>query len=179
MTIGRRATGAATYRDLVAHKARSRQSPKPLSERLSRQLARMPVRNTKPELRLRSALHALGLRFRLTSSLPGHPDVVLTRARIAVFVDGCFWHACPIHGVLPRNNREWWAEKLRRNTERDQEKDDALADLGWHVVHVWEHEDAQEAARRIHYLWRQRSQVPEPKRGASVACETDEEDRDG
>lgn len=133
--------------------------PRPLSVRVSQQLARMPVRDTKPELRVRSALHALGMRFRITSRLPGRPDVVFTRARLAVFVDGCFWHACPTHGVLPKNNREWWRSKLSRNVERDREKDDALRSLGWDVIHVWEHEDATEVAQHIQVRWRQRTHV--------------------
>lgn len=132
------------------------ESPKPLSELVSRQLSRMPVSNTRPELRLRSAMHSLGLRFRLRSKLPGRPDVVFTRARIAVFVDGCFWHSCPQHAVTPKNNREWWSVKLLRNVERDHEKDDALGDLGWTVVHIWEHEDPMKAAQRIRDLWRAR-----------------------
>ncbi len=116
----------------------------------------MPVADTTPELRLRAALHAIGLRFRLRSKLPGRPDVVFTRAKIAVFVDGCFWHACPEHGVTPKNNRDWWTVKLQRNVERDREKDDALVELGWAVVHVWEHEEPLEAAERIRGLWHER-----------------------
>lgn len=131
----------------------ARLGPKPLSAQVSRQLSRMPVSNTGPEVRLRSALHRLGLRFRLNASLPGRPDIVLPRARLAVFVDGCFWHACPAHGVIPRNNREWWTAKLSRTTARDREKDDALRALGWNVIHVWEHEDANEAAAKIHGIW--------------------------
>jgi DNA mismatch endonuclease (patch repair protein) len=93
------------------------------------------------------------MRFRVNARLPGRPDIVLTRARVAVFVDGCFWHACPSHGVVPKNNRAWWAAKLARNVERDREKDDALRALGWVVVHVWEHEDAERAAASIRALW--------------------------
>lgn len=131
-------------------------SPKPLSESVSRQLSRMPSTDTAPELRLRAALHALGLRFRLRSRLPGRPDVVFTRVKIAVFVDGCFWHSCPQHAVTPKNNRDWWVAKLQRNTERDREKDDALRLLGWSVVRVWEHEEPLQAAKRIQDLWHQR-----------------------
>jgi len=81
---------------------------------------------------------------------------VFQRARIAVFVDGCFWHRCPQHGTLPKNNAEWWLAKLNRNVERDAEKNAALAELGWTVVHVWEHEDMDQAAARIAVLWRER-----------------------
>lgn len=135
----------------------SRNRPNPLNEQVSRQLSRMPVKNTRPEVQLRSALHALGLRFRLNGGLPGRPDIVFTRARIAVFVDGCFWHACPEHGVMPKNNREWWQQKLGRNVERDREKDAELAARGWEVIHVWEHEDPVRAASLIRERWRLRT----------------------
>ena len=134
-------------------------TPTPLSQQVSRQLSRMPVKNTGPEVRLRSAMHAVGLRFRIGSKLPGHPDIVLTRARLAVFVDGCFWHACPDHATTPKNNREWWTEKLERTVQRDLEKDAALRALGWDVVHVWEHEDAVEAAARIREIWLTRTRA--------------------
>ena len=82
---------------------------------------------------------------------------VLTRAKIAVFVDGCFWHVCPQHGTLPKNNRDWWREKLDANVARDQKKDEALRRLGWLVLHVWEHESVADAADRIESLWRDRT----------------------
>lgn len=102
---------------------------------------------------LRSALHARGLRFRKhVEPLPGvrcRPDVVFTRARVAVFVDGCFWHQCPEHFRPSRRNAEWWAAKLQRNVARDREQDLALAEAGWIVVRVWEHEDVDAAADRV------------------------------
>ena len=128
----------------------------------------MPVKNTGPEVKLRSAMHALGMRFRIDSKLPGHPDIVLTRARVAVFVDGCFWHACPDHGTTPKNNREWWTKKLERNVQRDREKDAALRDLGWDVVHVWEHEDAVQVAARIREIWLIRTQARQPGHNAGM-----------
>ena len=121
-------------------------------------MSRMPRRDTGPELALRSELHQRGLRFRVhDTSLPGRPDIVLTRARVAVFVDGCFWHACPDHGVLPKSNRDWWRAKLDRNAERDREKDADLDELGWLPVHVWEHEHVIEAADLIEAVWRRRT----------------------
>lgn len=121
-------------------------------------MSRMPSRDTGPELRLRSELHRRGLRFRVhRPGLPGRPDIVFTRARIAVFVDGCFWHRCPQHGVMPKSNSEWWRTKLDRNVERDREKDDALRQMGWRPLHVWEHEDPMEAAGRVEQVWRQRT----------------------
>lgn len=105
------------------------------------------------EQALRSALHARGLRFRKhTQPLPGlrcRPDVVFTRARVAVFVDGCFWHRCPEHFRPSRRNAEWWDAKLQRNVARDREHDLALADAGWIVIRVWEHEEVDAAADRV------------------------------
>jgi len=115
--------------------------PKALSAAVSRQMSRMPTASTEPELALRRTLHARGLRFRLhRRDLPGTPDIVFPRARVAVFVDGCFWHGCPEHGVLPKNNREWWIEKLTKTAERDRRKDEELVQLGWTPIHLWEHE---------------------------------------
>lgn len=128
--------------------------PPPSSEQVSQQMKRMPRKDSVPEIRLRRALHALGLRFRVNlKGLPGTPDIVFTRAKIAVFVDGCFWHRCPDHGVLPKANRDWWREKLDRNVSRDRLKDEELSSLGWTVVHVWEHEEEAESAGRIRELW--------------------------
>lgn len=96
----------------------------------------MPSRNTKPELLLRRELHRRGLRYRVNyREVPGSPDIALTRVRIAVFVDGCFWHQCPIHCRIPRDNRDWWRAKLDRNVARDRETDDTLTAMGWTPVH--------------------------------------------
>jgi DNA mismatch endonuclease (patch repair protein) len=134
--------------------------PTPKSELVSQQMSRMPRQNTKPELLLRRELHARGLRFRIHAKLPGRPDVVFTRAKIAVFVDGCFWHGCPEHGMLPKNNREWWRAKIEGNIQRDRAKDKALGLLGWDVMHVWEHEDPEAAAERVEGLWRTKTFRP-------------------
>ncbi|WP_410632885.1 very short patch repair endonuclease [Amycolatopsis sp. cmx-4-83] len=112
---------------------------------------------TRPELALRSALHKRGLRFLVGRSAPGgnrrrRIDVLLRGARIAIFLDGCFWHSCPDHGHLPRANRNWWRLKLRGIARRDRDTDAELADLGWLVVRVWEHEDPFGAAERIERL---------------------------
>ncbi len=110
-------------------------------------------RDTKPELALRSALHRLGLRFRVDlAPLPKmrrRADVVFTKARVAVYVDGCFWHGCPIHGTWPKSNVQWWREKIERNKERDTDTDRALHEAGWTVIRVWEHEEAGAAAERV------------------------------
>jgi DNA mismatch endonuclease (patch repair protein) len=121
----------------------------------------MPRASTGPEVAIRRELHRRGLRFRVNlASLPGRPDVAFTRARIAVFIDGCFWHRCPDHGVLPRNNREWWLAKLDRNVARDKEKDRALIESGWTPLHVWEHEDVETAADHVEREWRRRTDTP-------------------
>lgn len=132
------------------------QGPVPLNELVTRQMKRMPRKDSGPEIRLRRSLHRRGLRFRVQAALPGRPDIVFPRAKIAVFVDGCFWHQCPEHSTLPNNNREWWTIKLARNVERDREKDDALRELGWEPIHVWEHEDPEIAAAEIENMWRAR-----------------------
>jgi DNA mismatch endonuclease (patch repair protein) len=120
-------------------------------------MQRMPRASTGPEVALRRELHRLGVRFRINHpALPGRPDIAMTRARVAVFVDGCFWHRCNQHGTLPKHNAQWWAEKLERNVQRDREKDDALASMGWLAVHVWEHEDPVEAAAALRDLWLRR-----------------------
>jgi DNA mismatch endonuclease, patch repair protein len=124
--------------------------PAPLSDRVSQQMSRMPRTSTGPEIAIRRALHRQGLRFRLhRRALPGTPDIVLCRAKVAVFIDGCFWHACPDHGSLPKNNRSWWDAKLAANKERDGRKDAALTEMGWVPIHCWEHESPEFAAQRI------------------------------
>jgi len=150
-----------------------RERPIPLNKAVSAQMQKIRRSSTAPEMLIRRELHSRGLRFRVNfPSLPGRPDLVFTSARIAVFVDGCFWHACPDHGVLPKNNREWWREKLERNVTRDREKDEELDALGWAVVHVWEHEDPVIAADAIEQLWRSRRQFV--TRRAGMASGTDD-----
>lgn len=117
-------------------------------------------RDTRPELALRRAAHALGLRYRVgVRPLPGFrrtADLVFPRAQIAVFLDGCFWHGCETHHTIAATNAGYWAEKVVRNRERDRETDRALADAGWAVLRVWEHEDPVEAAVRLKRLVQER-----------------------
>jgi DNA mismatch endonuclease (patch repair protein) len=132
-------------------------SPAPLNATISRQMSAMPSRDTVTEIALRRELHSRGLRYRThLKTLPGKPDIAFTRARIAVFVDGCFWHRCPDHGTAPKNNGKWWADKLDANVSRDRRNDLDLEKLGWITVHVWEHEDPATAAEAINKLWRSR-----------------------
>lgn len=112
-----------------------------------------PRRDTTPEILLRRELHRRGLRYRIdrkpVQSLHRRADIVFGPARVAVFVDGCFWHLCPEHGTWPRSNAAWWRDKLARNRERDRETDRKLAEAHWTVVRVWEHESPIEAADRV------------------------------
>jgi DNA mismatch endonuclease, patch repair protein len=110
--------------------------------------------NTKPELALRSALHARGYRYRkdFRLDLPARrvrPDIAFTSRKVAVFVDGCFWHACPEHGTKPAANTWYWGPKLQRNVERDRAADAALAAAGWAVVRIWEHETVDAAVAAV------------------------------
>ena len=118
-----------------------------------------PTRDTPGEAALRKALHRRGLRYRVDFA-PIHgsrrrPDIVFTRAKVAVFVDGCFWHSCPTHGSKPKHNALWWSKKLARTVARDRETDEMLGNQGWTVVRVWEHEEPEVAASAIALLVRQ------------------------
>ena len=108
------------------------------------------TRDTAAEWSLRRLLHARGLRYRVDAVLPGLPrrraDILFPRQKLAVFVDGCFWHGCPEHKTAPKTNAAWWATKLARNVERDRETDAHLVELGWTVLRIWEHEDPERAA---------------------------------
>lgn len=115
-------------------------------------MERQSRRDTKPELALRRAVWRLGFRYRVDiAPIPGRrrADVVFTRAKVAVYVDGCFWHSCPTHATIPKANREWWVAKLGTNVQRDRDTDIRLAEAGWTVVRVWEHEPSEVAAERI------------------------------
>lgn len=115
-------------------------------------------RDTKPELLLRSILHRRGMRYRIAARpLPDirhTADLVFRRAKVAVFVDGCFWHGCADHYRRPGSNTDYWDAKVQRNVERDREVDRLLAAAGWTVVRAWEHEDPDEVADRVERLVR-------------------------
>lgn len=110
-------------------------------------------RDTSPELALRRRVHRLGLRYRVNErplrSLRRTGDLLFRRAKLVVFVDGCFWHSCPDHGSLPATRQEWWTAKLERTVQRDRETNAALRAAGWTVLRIWEHEDMDEAAQRV------------------------------
>jgi DNA mismatch endonuclease (patch repair protein) len=124
------------------------------TEQRSVRMSRVRQAGTDVELRLRKALWNEGFRYRLRAAnkLPGRPDIVFVSRKVAIFVDGCFWHGCPIHGTKPKTNAEFWDEKIKRNRERDQQVDRKLAEAGWRVIRLWEHEVRKElpaCVRRI------------------------------
>lgn len=117
-------------------------------------------RDTSPELRVRRLLHAGGLRFRVDTA-PGpdrrrRADIVFTRARIAVFIDGCFWHGCPIHFVAPKTNAAYWGPKIEANRARDISTTAHLVEDDWLVLRFWEHEDPEVVAEEIISAWKSR-----------------------
>ncbi|MFF0499477.1 very short patch repair endonuclease [Nocardia aobensis] len=119
----------------------------------SARMARQRRTGTAPETALRTELHRRGLRYFVDRApLPGlrrRADLVFPRRKVAVYVDGCFWHRCPEHATYPKNNAEWWAEKLAGNVARDRDTDARLTAAGWLVVRVWEHENSVVAADRV------------------------------
>ena len=110
-------------------------------------------RDTRPERALRTAAHALGLRYRVSTrplpQLRRTADLVFFRAKVAVFLDGCFWHGCPEHLRPAKINESFWITKITENQQRDQDTDHRLTEAGWTVIRVWEHEDPVDAAQRI------------------------------
>lgn len=126
----------------------------PPSSARSRNMAAIRRTDTRPELLLRSALHARGLRFRKDYPIRAEgriirPDVAFTKYRLAVFLDGCFWHGCPEHGRPPKSNNSYWLPKLAKNAQRDRDQTRILRDAGWTVVRVWEHIPVGEAVLAI------------------------------
>lgn len=116
--------------------------------------------NTKPELLLRRELHRRGMRYRIHVTVCSSPrrvvDIVFSRARVAVFVDGCFWHGCPVHASWPKKNAAFWLEKINANRARDADTNNRLRRLGWRVIRVWGHEPPLKATRRIERAVRSR-----------------------
>ena len=123
------------------------------SDHVQARFRRQRTRDTAPELALRRRLHSMGLRYRVDvppiAALRRRADIVFRTARVAVFVDGCFWHGCPTCDLRPKANADWWREKLQRNRRRDRDTDERLVEAGWLVLRVWEHEPVTEAVGRI------------------------------
>lgn len=132
-----------------------------------RRMQRVRQKNTSAEAALRRELHARGLRYRVQVPVLTKPrrvaDVAFRGLRVAVFVDGCFWHGCPQHATWPKQNAEFWRAKIEANMARDEDTDERLRGEGWKVIRVWAHEEPKIAAQRIaHILERRRKR----KRGA-------------
>lgn len=134
----------------------SKSTPSASSIEARERMERQGKKDTKPEIAVRRACHRLGLRYRVdTAPLRGmrsRADMVFPRERIAVFVDGCFWHGCPKHGTWPKKNAEWWRQKIESNIERDSRVDSELEAAGWSVIRIWEHEEPAAAAERIQHI---------------------------
>ncbi|WP_074249834.1 very short patch repair endonuclease [Mycobacteroides abscessus] len=127
----------------------------------SRNMAAIRRKDTKPEVELRSALHRLGYRFRKDYPIRVdgkllRPDIAFTRQKIAIFIDGCFWHCCPQHGHQPNVNADYWSLKLQGNVARDRKQTATLQDAGWQVVRFWEHEDLDRVISDLATLIRKR-----------------------
>lgn len=167
----RRPTPGFVRPDSVVRHSTMASRPVPSSPSVSARMSAARRADTSPELALRSALHRRGYRFRLQRPLAfdrrRRADIVFPKERVAVFVDGCFWHSCPQHGTMPKANRAWWEAKLERNRERDADTDRRLADDGWCSVRVWEHEAPESAADRvIECVRQQREALGLPPRSA-------------
>jgi DNA mismatch endonuclease (patch repair protein) len=125
----------------------------PSSAAVSARMSRQGSRDTAPEVAVRRLLHASGLRYRVNLPVPGMPrrtiDIVFPKSKIAVFLDGCFWHGCPQHATQPKSNAEWWRSKLSKNMSRDVETTEHLRAEGWTVLRFWEHELPDEVANTV------------------------------
>jgi len=131
-------------------------SPVPSSEAALKRMQAAKPRDTAPEKALRSALHKKGLRYRTdvrpVKELNRRADIVFRSANVAIFVDGCFWHGCPIHGTQAKANAEFWKNKIKQNQERDADTNERLKKEGWKVVRVWEHEDSRKMSEKIYKI---------------------------
>lgn len=144
-------------------------------------------RDTRPELAVRSRLHALGYRYRVDFRALDRQrlrvDIAFTRAKVAVLIDGCFWHSCPDHATFPKSNSTYWHPKLRRNAERDIENSRLLAEAGWLVLRFWEHESPESVVDTIAGVLEAkkggRSSVGNGTRSMDVVQSTERADRAG
>jgi DNA mismatch endonuclease (patch repair protein) len=134
--------------------------PTPSSEAALRRMQAAKPRDTAPEKAIRSALHRKGLRYRVDAKplkeLNRRADIIFRSINVAIFIDGCFWHGCPIHGTQAKANAEFWRLKIKRNQERDIDTAKRLEDAGWNVIRVWEHENPEKASGKIYKIVRER-----------------------
>ena len=130
--------------------------PIPSSEAALKRMQAAKPKDTAPEMAIRSALHRRGLYYCVDAKplkeLNRRADIIFRPARVAIFVDGCFWHGCPIHGTQARANAEFWRLKIKRNQERDKDTNKQLENAGWKVIRVWEHEDPEKASEKIYNI---------------------------
>lgn len=145
--------------------------PSASSPVVAKTMSKIRRRDTKLELRVRRELHRRGLRFRVDyGPAPGRPDIALTRAKVAVFLDGCFWHGCPLHGTWPKSNADWWKAKIGRNVGRDARVREQLEQEGWLVLRYWAHDDVDDICDEVEDVWRDLSGLLPIRRWS---CETD------
>ncbi|CAM5420178.1 very short patch repair endonuclease [Streptomyces xanthochromogenes] len=146
---------------------------RPSSASVSARMSRQGSRDTTPELAVRKLLHAAGLRYRVNVPVPGMPrrtiDIAFGSAKIAVFMDGCFWHGCPQHATSPKANAEWWRTKLDKNMARDLETTEHLRAAGWTVLRFWEHESPELVACSIREAREGATHPPSPAERAKIA----------
>jgi DNA mismatch endonuclease (patch repair protein) len=146
--------------------------PIPSSEAALKRMKAAKPRDTAPEKALRSALHRRGLRYRIDvkpiEELNRRADIVFWSVKVAIFVDGCFWHGCPIHGTQAKANAEFWSFKIKQNQERDVDTTKRLEDAGWKVIRVWEHEDPVKASEYIYNIIRKRQKMKKSAHGGNV-----------
>jgi DNA mismatch endonuclease, patch repair protein len=140
--------------NLASKRTKHRQTSRPEASSLHvrRRMQATPQRDTPCELAIRSALHQLGMRFRVDWPVPGtrrRADMTFVAAKVVVFVDGCFWHGCPIHATWPKANARWWRDKIETNQRRDHDTNAFLSTNGWRVMRFWEHADSRRAALAI------------------------------
>lgn len=148
-------------------------TPSPTTPERSRLMARVRRSGTAPEVALRTALRGAGLPYRMDGGggLPGTPDITFRRSRVALFVDGCFWHGCPQHATTPKTNTSFWTAKILRNRERDKQVNRSLKKLGWQVLRLWEHQvrrDVDGLVVRIGRLLKGAKEPPSPPRGVRL-----------
>jgi DNA mismatch endonuclease (patch repair protein) len=144
--------------------------PIPSSPEVSRRMSRIRTSDTEAELRIRRVLHSRGLRYRIhrrpLTTLRCRPDIVFGPARVAVFVDGCFWHGCPDHASWPKANSVWWRDKIQRTRDRDAATTKELVANGWFVLRFWEHEDPVVAADTVEEVLAERRRGAQPRADA-------------